>query len=365
MQKILALLTLIIVTVNMRHALACTDIRITAKDGTVLIARTLEFALDLKSNVVTMPRNVAFTTSTPTGKPGMSWRNKYGYIFLDGMNSNHTVDGMNEQGLAIEALYLPGETQYQFVPTGQELHALPYMYFGDWILGNFASIAEVKQALQNIFVFPQEVPQVKNVIFPLHFSIYESSGRGIVVEFIAGKMNIYDNALGILTNSPTYDWQVTNLRNYVNLSPINPAPIVDNNLTFVAMGQGGGMVGLPGDVSPPSRFVKMAVMLKTVLTPNNAVEALNLAQHVINNVDIPLGFVREGQDLNKTTNELTQWVVFKDLTHKIFYYRTYGDLTLHGIDLTKVNLQENAPQYRMSISSPQYVIDMTQKLMVK
>lgn len=344
---------------------ACTDFRIQAKDGSVLITRSMEFALDLKSNLVSVSRNMLFTTTAPNGKPGLSWKNKYAYLFLDALNTSRVVDGMNEQGLSYEALYLPGETQYQTVPVGQEAHALPYLFFGDYILGNFKSVDEVKQALNSFYLFPQEIPEAKNFIFPLHFSIFDNTGKGIVIEYVAGKMNVYDNQLGILTNAPTYNWQITNLRNYISLSPTSPAPVVDNGITFVSTGQGSGMLGLPGDTSPPSRFVKISVLLKTIYSSNNAVEALNAAQHVINNVDIPLGFVREIQNINKVTSELTQWVVFKDLTHKIFYYRTYGDLTLHAVDLNKINVMPNAPQQRMSIISPQYVIDMTQKFMGK
>lgn len=347
------------------NSFACTDFRLSAKDGTVLVTRSMEFAVDLKSNLISISRNTIFNTTAPTGKAGLSWRNQYGYIFLDGFSLNHPIDGMNEQGLSFEALYLPGNTQYQVVPLGQESKALPYFYIGDWILGNFRSVAEVKQALKGIYVFSQEIPQVKNFVFPIHLSIFDNTGKGIVVEFVDGKINIYDNAVGVLTNSPTYDWQVTNLRNYVNLSPTNPAPIIVNGITFVATGQGSGMLGLPGDISPPSRFVKSTVLLKTVLPPNNAYEALNTAQHMINNFDIPLGFVRETRDVNKSTNELTQWVVFKDLTHKIFYYRTYGDLTLHAVEMNKINFSENIPQAKMAIVSPQYVIDMTQKFLGK
>ncbi|TAK75088.1 MAG: choloylglycine hydrolase family protein [Gammaproteobacteria bacterium] len=342
---------------------ACTDFRLSAQDGTVMITRSMEFALELNSNVMTSPRGRTISDTAPNGKAGMSWKTTYGYVFLDGLNTGIVADGMNEQGLSVEGLYLPGETQYQTVPDGQESHAVSYLHFGDWVLGNFKTVEEVRQALAGIFVFAQALPQFNNLIFPLHYAIYDSSGKGMVVEFVGGKVNIFDNLVGIMTNSPTYDWHIANLRNYISLTPITPKPVVVNGITFAATGQGAGMVGLPGDISPPSRFVKVAVMLKTVLPPKNAEEALNIAQHIINNVDIPLGFVREAQKMGTATNELTQWVVFKDLTHKMFYYRTYGDLTLHAVDLSKINFAENTPQLKMPIASKPYIMDMTQQLM--
>ncbi len=340
---------------------ACTDFRVIAKDGTVMVARTLEFAMDLQSNLMTSPRGRTVNNIALNGKSGMTWKTKYGYLFLDGLNSGLAMEGMNEQGLSFEALYLPDETQYQTVPAGQEANGIAYLNFGHWLLGNFKSVDEVKAALPTIFVYAQKVPQAKDFIFPLHYSVFDATGKGVVIEFVAGRMVVYDN-IGVMTNSPTYDWHVVNLRNYINLSPTNPQPVIANGMTFMATGQGAGMHGLPGDITPPSRFVKMSVMLKTIFTPANAEEALNVAQHIINNVDIPLGFVRSSTDINTASNEYTQWTVFKDLTHKMFYYRTYQDTTLHMVDMSKLNFAENAPQLRMPIASRQSMLDMTPQL---
>lgn len=360
MKKIFLYFTLTFLFVT-SAALACTDFRIKAKDGSVLVARTLEFALDLHSNLMSTPRNKIFATQTNDGKPGLSWKNQYGYVYLDGLNTGFVVDGMNEAGLSIEALYLPGETEYQAVPTGKEKQALPYLFFGDWILGNFKNVEEVKQSISSVFVFAQKIPQAKDAIFPLHFAITDKAGNSLVIEFVHGDSIVYDNILGILTNAPTFDWHITNLRNYVNLTPVTPKPVVDSGITFAVTGQGSGMLGLPGDVSPPSRFVKMAVMLKAVVVPADAVEALNTAQHVINNVDIPVGFVRESAKMDPATNESTQWTVFKDLSNHIFYYRTYKDTSLRSVDLSKVNFDPTAAQLKMPIDSKQFIEDMTQK----
>jgi choloylglycine hydrolase len=340
---------------------AWTDIRLVAQDGTVMIGRTLEFAEQANSNLISSARQKAFKSTAANGKAGLSWDAKYGYVFIDGFNMGVPMDGMNEEGLSIEALYLPGIAEYQTVPEGKEQQALPYYNFGDWVLGNFKTVEEVRKALPDVYVYAATLPQFKDFVFPLHFAIHDASGKGIVVEYVKGELTIYDNEIGVLTNSPTYDWHITNLRNYVNLTPTTPKPIIVDGMTFAATGQGAGMVGLPGDISPPSRFVKMAVMLKTVIQPKNATEALNLSQHIINNVDIPLGFVREAQQENTATNELTQWTVFKDLTNKKFYYRTYDDLTLRSVDLAKIDFSANAQPLKMPIASEQYIVDMTQQ----
>ncbi|MHB1221375.1 MAG: linear amide C-N hydrolase, partial [Gammaproteobacteria bacterium] len=203
---------------TVQTANACTDLRLTAKDGTVIISRTMEFAGDLQSNLRSSPRGRHFNFTAPNGVQGSTWNAKYGYLYLDGANQNYAVDGMNEVGLSVEALYLPGMTKYQTVPAGKEGQAIPYISFGDWVLSNFKTVDEVRQALSAIYVFEQTLSGMGDMVFPLHFSIYEASGKGIVIEFVNGQMSISDS-IGILTNNPTYSWQVTNLRNFLNLSP--------------------------------------------------------------------------------------------------------------------------------------------------
>lgn len=338
-------------------ALSCTDFQLKGSDGTILISRSMEFALDLQSNLRSSPRGRSFTTTSPDGKPAMAWKATYGYLYVDGLNQDYAVDGMNEQGLAFEYLYLPGLTQYQTVPPGKNNQSLPYLHLGDWILSSFKTVDEVRTALQDKFIFAQTNAALNNAVFPLHAAIHDASGKGIVVEFVNGNMRIHD-FMGIMTNSPTYDWQTTNLRNYVNLSPYDPHPIVANGIAYAATGQGAGAFGLPGDISPPSRFVKMSFLTKNSYPVNNAADLLNLGQHIINNVDIPAGISRALEN-GKESAETTQWVVFKDLTHKIFYYRTYNDMTLRAVNLDKINFTDKAPTLKMPLVAPPFVMNMT------
>ncbi len=361
-QGLLLIATLLFSLGIFHSSLACTDFRLTAKDGTVLITRSLEFALDLKSELCTSNRNRTFVTTGPDGKPTMVWKTKYGYVFFNGLNVDMTVDGMNEKGLSFEALYLPGFAGYQTIPAGQSSRAIPYLNFGDWVLGNFENVEQVRAALNNVYVFTKKIPQAGDTIFPLHFAIYDATGKGIVIEYVGGKLNVYDNKIGVMTNSPTYDWHITNLENYVHLRPQNPNPVVKDGMVLGVNGQGFGMIGLPGDISPPSRFVKIATLLQVVSPVNNAVDVLNLAEHVMNNVDIPLGLARE-PDSGNITNDITQWVVFKDLTHKTFYYRTYADLTVRGVSLDKIDFSEKAPRLKMSIASPAMIQDLTSQFL--
>src|SRR6185295_2945241 len=94
-------------------AIPCTDFKIKSKDGTILITRSLEFAENLHSNLRSSNQDRDFQMVTNEGQPAMHWKAKYGYVFLDGLDQDIAVDGMNEAGLSFEALYLPGFAQYQ------------------------------------------------------------------------------------------------------------------------------------------------------------------------------------------------------------------------------------------------------------
>lgn len=342
-------------------AQACSDITLTAKDGTQIIGRTMEFGVDLKSNLRTSPRGRDFTTTTSNDKPGLQWKSTYGYIYVDGFGVDSGFDGMNEAGLSFGYLYLPGETVYQTIPDGKDSQSIPYLYFGDWVLGNFKTVAEVKEALKNVTVSAKKLPQLGEAILPAHATIRDTQGNGIIVEFYDNKINVSDS-VGILTNAPKYEWQVTNLRNFVNLSPDVPKAISQGGMTYSATGMGSGAVGLPGDASPPSRFVKLAFMAANVYKADNAVDLLNQVQHIINNVDLPAGYVRTLDD-GKTESDITQWALFKDITNKMFYYRTYNDMTLRGIDMSKLDFSPNAPRLVMPMSEAPRQVSVTDQFL--
>lgn len=340
---------------------ACTNITLKANDNSVMVGRTMEFGPSLQSRVIYSPQGKSFTSKTMNGQVTKSWKAKYSYLFLDFFNSSKTVDGMNNQGLSFGYLYLPGYTEYQQVPQGQEQNALSYLDFGDWILGNFSNVNEVKEALKNLYVFaqPASFGSEHNVVFPLHAIVTDANGKSITIEFVNGKMQVTDNVLGVLTNSPPVNWQMNNLKNYANLSPYSPEPINIDGVTYSGTGQGSGAVGLPGDFTPPSRFVKMAFLVKTVEPAQNATQALNLAQHIINNADIPNGSVR-GTKGKSDPNDTTQWTVFKDLKNHVLYFKSYGNTSLKAVYLDKlqnINMSKAIP-----VSSTQTIEDVTGKM---
>ncbi len=312
-------------------AFACTDFVVQAKDGTLVNGRSLEFGLALQSTLTVSPKGQKKTSSAPNQKPGLTWVCKYGYLSVNAFGKL-AFDGMNEAGLSFGYLWLPNITQYPTVASGEMKMALDFVDFCSWTLGNFATVGEVKEALGNVRIWGHTIPSLG--MAPVLAAIHDAKGNHLVVEFVGGKMQLYDNPMSVLTNSPAFDWQMANLQNYLHLSPYNPDPMTFRGVNVVPGGQGGGLLGLPGDWTPPSRFVKIATLLRFAAPVTTGAEAVNLAEHLLNTVDIPSGTVREP---DKNTGDYTQWIVIKDMTQRVFYFRSYSDLALKKVDLRRLN----------------------------
>lgn len=315
----------------------CTDFVVQSTDGAYVNGRSLEFGLELQSKIKVFPRKQRMVSQAPGQKSGLTWVSKYGYLGVMPLGMNFSFDGMNEAGLSFGYLWLPGVTQYPTVAPQELKSALDFIDFGAWALGNFATVAEVKEALKSVRIWGHVVPPLG--VPPVHAAIHDAQGNSIVVEFIGGVMKVYDNPISVLTNSPPFDWHLANLPNYLNISPENPNPVEFRGVTLAPTGQGTGFLGIPGDWSPPSRFVKTVSLLRFAKEAANSAEAVILAEHLLNAVDIPLGDVR---DPGKDTGDYTQWIVIKDMTKKVFYFRSYNDLVLKMVDMKKLNFDRES-----------------------
>jgi choloylglycine hydrolase len=318
---------------------ACTGIRLIAADGTVVHARTLEFAVDVHSDVIVSPRSFERVGSTPDDKDGLKWKAKYASLGANAIGLPVIIDGLNEAGLAAGLFYFPTMAGYMaYVPADAGRTIAPWQ-LASWVLDNFASVDEVKASIGSIVVAPTVLKQW-SFVPPVHMVVHDASGKSVVVEYVGGKLNVYDNPLGIVTNSPGFDWHMTNLRNYVNFSLANRPPIDLGPVTLEPFGQGSGMLGMPGDFTPPSRFVRAAAFSQSVLEPKTGEEAVLTAFHVLNNFDIPKGSTRDPKkdEYGNIVADYTLWTSANDLKAKRFYFRTYEDSGIRMVDLTKMNL---------------------------
>lgn len=339
---------------------ACTVFKVTAEDGTIISTRTMEFGYDVGSKVVVVPRGKAFVSPAPDSGQGLSWQGKYAFVGIDAFDDSDTVfDGLNEAGLAFSALWYDSSMKWQTVPQGKNKNALAHIFLGSWVLSNFSSADQVKSALNDVRVYGFYIQEMKQVP-PMHFAVYDTSGRAIVVEFDNGAVSVYDNPLGVMTNAPKFSWHLTNLRNYIAMMPEQPKPAEYSGVKLKPMGHGSGTIGLPGDITPPGRFVKIAVLTHFADQPKDSAAALRLSRHIMNNVDIPKGLAIDKDGSGKVIySEWTQWTTFRDLRNKVFYFTTYDNAAMRKIDLNKVDLSK-AASFDLG-ASREPIIDLTKE----
>jgi choloylglycine hydrolase len=320
-------------------AQACTGIRLTAQDGTVVHARTLEFGIDIHSDVLVVPRGYARTGTTPDGKEGLAWKTKYASVGLNGVGLPFLFDGLNEKGLAAGSFYFPTSAGYMPYKATDAGKTMAIWEVGSWMLENFASVEEVKANVGKIVV-PAVLFAGWGFAPEAHLVVHDASGKSIVIEYVGGKLNVYDNPLGVITNSPAFDWQMTNLRNYVNFSMTNVPPVKLGSVTLEPFGQGSGMLGLPGDFTPPSRFVRAVAFSHSVLPSKTGHDAILEAFHVLNQFDIPKGAAREHEKdaHGNVLADYTLWTSAADLKTKRYYFRTYDNSQIRMLDLMKIDL---------------------------
>lgn len=157
-----------------------------------------------------------------------------------------------------------------------------------------------------------------------------------------------------MTNSPPLDWQLTNLRNYVNLNAQNVLKEKLGDQLLFPIGQGSGLLGLPGDFTPPSRFVRIAFLSESALPVKTAEEGVNLGFHLMNNIDIALGTVRQKIG-KKAALEMTQYVTLYDLKNKRLYYRTYTNQDIRMVNMAELDLTSPVKENILMSRKPQYM----------
>lgn len=338
---------------------ACTGMLLKAKDGSVVHGRTLEFAVDVDTSVAVIPREYEFEGTAPSG-PGLKYKTKYAAVGSIAADHIAILDGMNEKGLAVGTFYFPGFAGYTTITPENQSKALSPVEFPNWIVTQFATLDEVKAGLADVVIAPTVVKEWGSTPAPFHYIVYDSKGNGLVIEPIDGKLVTYDNPIGTFTNSPSFDWHMTNLRNFINLTPFNANPITFNSVTFAPFGQGSGMVGMPGDFTPPSRFVRAAIYSITAIPSKTADEGIFQLFHILNQFDIPVGVAREKSD-GITYSDYTLATTVKDPQALKYYLRTFNDQTIRVVDLKTFKFDAKAIK-KASTSGTEKAVDISSML---
>jgi choloylglycine hydrolase len=313
---------------------ACTGISLTAADGSRVVARTVEWAATpMQCGYVVAPRGHAHQSYTPTGENGLKYKAVYGYVGIYTEYEPFVVEGVNEAGLSAGLFFFPQYGDYAPYNKNNNEKTLCDMQFVSWVLSQFSSIDQLKAAIANI-----DLVTLNHKIGAVHWRIAQPDGRMVVLEVVGGVPHFYENTLGVLTNAPGFPWHMTNLNNYINLVPGSaPDNTIKQGITLQPLGHGSGMLGLPGDFTAPSRFVRATFFQTTSPVWSTGFETVVQAFHILNNFDIPIGSQHAKADMPKNLPSATQFTAVTDQKSMKFYYRTAWNSNIRCIDLNSID----------------------------
>ena len=314
------------------QANSCTGISLTSKDGANIVARTVEWAEgESPSDYLIVPEGFEKQSMLPDGKrEGMKYTAFYGYVGL--ASEDYVIEGLNEAGLSAGLFYFPKVGSYPKYDPSLKNITISDTEFVAWILGSFETVEDVISALSNVRVVATD-SRAQN----LHWRVADKYGRQIAIEYIDGIPMVHENKLGVLTNSPAYDWHITNLNNYINLKPGTDTSHPFGDITMSPIGHGSNMLGLPGDMTPPSRFVRVAFYQTSAPVLATADKAVEQAFVILEAMTIPIG--SQYVDKTKIPNipSATQWTSVTDMTNGRIYYTTMYNPIIRKFDLKEID----------------------------
>lgn len=323
--------------------LACTGITIKTLDNKIIQARTIEYGEgNLNSKLILSPRGREYQSLTPEGKfEGYKWKGKYGFVGASLVTDIFIGEGINEAGLNAGLFYFPHYGSLAKFDKKTANKSIVDMQLVSWILSNFSTVDEVKEGLKKIKVVNIAHDENGNPLPTSHWRVADAKGGNIVIEIVNnGEIKIHDNKIGVLTNSPDYEWHVKNLNNYINLYAGNAKNYSVNGQKIFSFGAGTGAMGLPGDITPPSRFVRAFYFLTTMKPAETSKEAIGEAFHIMNNFDLPIGVEYPAEHKSSIPKDLpsaTQWTAVSNLNDREFYYKTMFNSQVRKVDLKKID----------------------------
>lgn len=300
----------------------CTALNFCGKNH--FFGRTLDVECSYGESVAVSPRNFDF-------KFGCGATQKYALIGAAHVAGGYPLyyDAINERGLGAAALNFPAYARYHSEKEGA-LNVAPFEFI-PFILTTCQNLAEAKELLSRVNIVDKNFSdELKNT--PLHFIIADSTGA-ITVESVESGLKIYDNPLGILTNAPEFPMQVFALNDYMSLTREPPQNTFCPRLPLADYSRGMGALGLPGDLSSKSRFIRAAFIAANSLCDDEKEEMAQFF-HILGGVEQQRGCVR----LKDGRFEYTVYTSCADAKRGIYYYETYYGTCVSAVDMHRENL---------------------------
>lgn len=307
----------------------CTAATYTTKDH--YFGRNLDLEFSYNETVTVTPRNYPFQF-----RKVKALESHYAMIGTAFVVDNYPLyyDATNEKGLSMAGLNFPENADYKQEAEGKD-NVTPFEFI-PWILGQCSTIKEVKELLGRINLininFSEKLP-----LSPLHWMISDRN-ESMTVESVKEGVKIYDNPVGILTNNPTFDIQIFNLNNYVNATREIPENRFSSAIALDVYSRGMGGIGIPGDLSSSSRFVKAVFTKLNSVSGTSESESISQFFHILGSVNQERGCVRLAED----TYEITIYSSCCNVDKGVYYYKTYENSQITGVDMHNENLDNQS-----------------------
>ena len=290
--------------------------------------RNLDLERSYGEQVVITPRHYKFSFRTlPTSE------SHYAMIGMATVAGGYPLyyEGTNEKGLSMAGLNFPGNAHYGAYQEGKD-NVAPFEFI-PYILGKCKDTAEARECLRNINLvninFSEDLP-----LSPLHWIISDRHGS-ITVESVREGLKVYDNPYGVLTNNPTFDYHLMNINNYMNLHEGMGENRFSARQNLSSYSLGMGALGLPGDFSSASRFVRAVFIKEKSPCFESESESVSHFFHILGGVAMPKGCV-----LTKSGEyEYTRYSSCCNADKGIYYYTTYDNSSITAVDMHKYDLE--------------------------
>jgi len=303
---------------------------VTYKTNDFYFGRTLDYEYSYMEEVTITPRNYPFKF-----KEKETINNHYAIIGMAYVAEEYPLyyDAINEKGLGIAGLNFVGNAYYNEPVEGKD--NIAQFEFIPWILSQCATIEDAKKLIEKINLtnipFNEQLPLAQ-----LHWIIADKN-EAITVEAVEEGIKIYENSVGVLTNNPPFDKQMFSLNNYINLSNKTPENKFAQNLNLQRYSRGMGAIGLPGDLSSQSRFVRASFVKMNSISAEGENESVSQFFHILNSVDQQRGCC----ELEDGKYEITIYTSCCNATKGIYYYTTYDNHQITAVDMRKEDLNIN------------------------
>lgn len=301
---------------------------ITYKTKNHYFGRNLDLEYSYRESVTITPRNFPFRFR----KMG-EMKHHYAMIGMAMVEEDYPLyyDATNEKGLSMAGLLFAGNAVYPEEAEGKD-NVSPFEFI-PWILGQCASLEEAQPLLQRINLAAIDFSE-KYPLSELHWMISDREGS-IVVEAVKEGLKVYDNPVEVLTNNPPFDMQLFGLNRYMGLSAEQVTNHFSKELELKTYSRGMGSLGLPGDWTSPSRFVRAAFTRMNAVSGNSEEESVSQFFHMLGSVAHPRGCVHMGDN----QYEITIYSSCCNTNKGIYYYKTYDNPDIIGIDMYREELE--------------------------